>query len=42
MRVPSHYQGVVRRLNFRNEEECDIGMAILELEVSQLSKEIEE
>jgi hypothetical protein len=42
MRVPSHYQGVIRRLNFRNEEECDIERVILELEVSQVSREIEE
>lgn len=43
-RVPSHYQGVVKRLNFRDDEACDIGKVILELEVvnQESKKEIDE
>ena len=34
-RVPSHFSGVVRRLNFKDDEACDIGKTIMELEVNQ-------
>ena len=43
-RVPSNFSGTVRRLNFKNEEECDIGKVILEIEVNQesSSKKVQE
>lgn len=45
--MPSNFSGVIRRLNFKDDEECDIGKVILEIEVNQESttnkaKEIDE
>jgi pyruvate/2-oxoglutarate dehydrogenase complex dihydrolipoamide acyltransferase (E2) component len=37
-RVPSHFDGVVKRLKFRDDEECGVGKVMLEIEIKKESK----
>ena len=41
-RVPSRFDGVVKRLKFRDDEECGVGKVMLEIEIEKDKKVIDE